>query len=291
MLIDWFTVGAQALNFLILVWLMKRYLYKPVLAAIDAREKRVAAELADAAAKKAEAQAEREDFEGKNQAFDQQRAALLTQATIAAKAEGRRLLDEARRATDALSVERRAALRSDARVLNQAVAERTRREVFAVARKALADLAATDLEDRLGEVFVRRLREMDDETKEILGRAVRAAPGSALARSAFDLSEESRAAIRRALNETFVTDVHVRFETTPDLICGIELTADGRKVAWSVKDYLMSLEKNVDDLLGGDEASLSGADESSSAAKTNSPATPEAEEPERHEPESEERSA
>ena len=27
MLIDWFTVGAQALNFLILVWLMKRYLY------------------------------------------------------------------------------------------------------------------------------------------------------------------------------------------------------------------------------------------------------------------------
>jgi F-type H+-transporting ATPase subunit b len=31
MLIDWFTVGAQALNFLILVWLMKRFLYKPIL--------------------------------------------------------------------------------------------------------------------------------------------------------------------------------------------------------------------------------------------------------------------
>ena len=38
MLIDWFTVGAQVLNFLILVWLMKRFLYKPVLDAIDARE-------------------------------------------------------------------------------------------------------------------------------------------------------------------------------------------------------------------------------------------------------------
>ena len=42
MLIDWFTVGAQALNFLILVWLMKRFLYKPILHAIDAREKRIA---------------------------------------------------------------------------------------------------------------------------------------------------------------------------------------------------------------------------------------------------------
>jgi len=42
MLIDWFTVGAQALNFLILVWLMKRFLYKPVLHAIDEREMRIA---------------------------------------------------------------------------------------------------------------------------------------------------------------------------------------------------------------------------------------------------------
>ena len=55
MLIDWFTVGAQAVNFIILVWLLKRYLYKPILNAVDAREKRIAAELADADAKKTEA--------------------------------------------------------------------------------------------------------------------------------------------------------------------------------------------------------------------------------------------
>ena len=56
MLIDWFTVGAQIVNFLILVWLLKRFLYKPILDAIDAREKRIAAELADADTKKAEAE-------------------------------------------------------------------------------------------------------------------------------------------------------------------------------------------------------------------------------------------
>ena len=42
MLIDWFTVGAQVLNFLILVWLLKRFLYRPILHAIDAREQRIA---------------------------------------------------------------------------------------------------------------------------------------------------------------------------------------------------------------------------------------------------------
>ncbi|MGA2191158.1 MAG: F0F1 ATP synthase subunit B, partial [Steroidobacteraceae bacterium] len=55
MLIDWFTVGAQALNFIILVWLLKRYLYKPILNAIDAREKRIAAESAAAGAREAQA--------------------------------------------------------------------------------------------------------------------------------------------------------------------------------------------------------------------------------------------
>src|ERR1035437_8882170 len=97
MLIDWFTVIAQVINFLILVWLLKRFLYRPILDAIDAREKRIAKELAEANAKQ-----ERDEFRHKNEVFDQQRAALLSQATIAAKAERQRLLDEARQASDAL---------------------------------------------------------------------------------------------------------------------------------------------------------------------------------------------
>jgi len=52
MLIDWFTVGAQVINFAILVWLLKRFLYKPILAAVDAREARIAAERAAADARK-----------------------------------------------------------------------------------------------------------------------------------------------------------------------------------------------------------------------------------------------
>ena len=101
MLIDWFTVGAQALNFIILVWLLKRFLYKPILNAVDAREARIAAELADAEAKRVEAKKERDEFQRKNEAFDQQRAALLSKATDDAKSEHQRLLDDARKAADA----------------------------------------------------------------------------------------------------------------------------------------------------------------------------------------------
>jgi len=249
MLIDWFTVGAQALNFLLLVWVMKHFLYKPILNAIDAREKKIAAELADAAAKKAEAKKDRDEFQHKNEEFDQQRAALLTKATDEAKAERQRLLDAARQAADALGAKLAEALRSDARNLNQAVARRTQEEVFAIARKALTDLATTSLEERMGDVFTRRLRELDGKAKEALGAALRTAPEPAVVRSAFALPAEERAKIQNAINETFSADIHLRFETAPDRIGGIELTANGQKVAWSIADYLTSLEKGVRELL------------------------------------------
>jgi F-type H+-transporting ATPase subunit b len=249
MIIDWFTVGAQTLNFLVLMWLLKRFLYKPILHAIEEREKRIATELANADKQKAEAQKERNEFQQKNEEFDRQRAALLNKATDEVKAERQRLLDEAREAADALSAKRLEALRNEEHNLRQAISRRTQQEVFAIARKALTDLATTSLEERLVEAFTRRLRELDDQTKESLAKALKTGSNPAFVRSAYDLPVEQQEAIQNALNETFSAEIPVLFETAPDLICGIELTTNGQKVAWSIADYLSSLEEGVDELL------------------------------------------
>jgi F-type H+-transporting ATPase subunit b len=255
MLIDWFTVGAQALNFIILVWLLKRFLYKPILQAVDAREKKIADELADAAAKKTEAQKERDEFQHKNEAFDRERAAMLAKATDEAKAERLKLMDGARTAADGLSFKRRETLRSDAQSLNQAIRRRTEQEVFAITRKTLTDLATTSLEERMVAVFTRRLRAMDAGTKDGLAKALGAMSDPALVRTAFDLPADQRAVVQNALNETFSADIHLRFDTAPDLVSGIELSANGQKLAWSITDYLGSLEKGVRDLLAESDQS------------------------------------
>jgi F-type H+-transporting ATPase subunit b len=229
--------------------MMKRFLYKPVLNAIDAREKLIATELADAAAKKAEAQKDRDEFSKKNEEFDRQRTALLTRATDEAKAERQRLLDEAGKAANALSAKRQETLTNEANSLNQAITRRTQQEVFAITRKALTDLATTSLEERMGEVFTRRLRELNGKAKECVAGALKTACDPALVRSTFDLPAEQRAAIQNALNETFSADVHVRFETAPDLIGGIELSANGQKVGWNIADYLASMEKDIGEIV------------------------------------------
>lgn len=249
MLIDWFTVSAQALNFLILVWLMKRFLYKPILNAIDAREKLIATELADADAKKNDAKKERDEFMQKNEKFDQQRANLLSQSKDEAKVEHQRLLDEAIQAADVLLEKRQEALRTEAHNLNQFINNRAKQEVFAIVRKTLSDLATVSLEERIGEAFTRRLRELDGRSKEAMGKALKVSSSATLIRSAFELPVDQRAAIQNALNETFSAEIPVKYETTPDLISGIELIANGQSLAWNIADYLSSLEKDITKLL------------------------------------------
>jgi F-type H+-transporting ATPase subunit b len=249
MLIDWFTVGAQALNFLILVGLMKRFLYKPILHAVDAREKLIAGQLAAAETKKTEAQKERDTFGQKNTEFDQQKVALLSTATDQAKAEGGRLLDEARKAADSLSAKRQQVLREDAINLNKAVGLKVQGEVFAIARKALADLAKANLEERMVGVFIERLHALDGKAKADIAEALKTVSAPAVVRSAFDLPGPQRDAIQKALNEAFSTEVNLRFEAAPHLVGGIEITANGQKLAWSIADYLSNLEKEVGELV------------------------------------------
>jgi F-type H+-transporting ATPase subunit b len=249
MLIDWFTVGAQLVNFLILVWLLKRFLYGPILDAIDAREARIAAELADAEAKKAEAKSERDAFAYKNEAFDQQHAERLSEAKEQVKAERKRLMDEVRQAADDMHARRREALDREQRDLNDELTRLTRKEVFAIARKTLGDLAESSLEERMGKVFTRRLRELKGPVKEGLAAALKTASEPALVRSTFELPEAQRMAIQNVLNEIASTDVPISFEAAPALVSGIELSTNGEKVAWSIADYLATLERRVGELL------------------------------------------
>jgi len=249
MLIDWFTVGAQIVNFLILVWLLKHFLYKPILNAIDAREKRIAAELADADTKKADAEKERTDFEDKNKAFDDQRSALLARAADEAKAERTRLIDQAKKDAESMRVTQADALRGDQVRLGSEITLLAENEIFAIARKTLSDLATVSLEERIGEVFTRRLRELDPKAKELLGNALKNSSQPALLRSAFDLPLDQKAAIQNALNETFSAAIRIKFEDSQDAICGIELIANGQKVGWSISSYLTGLSKKVSDLV------------------------------------------
>jgi F-type H+-transporting ATPase subunit b len=274
MLIDWFTVAAQALNFLVLVWLMKHFLYQPILDAIDAREKGVAAELADADKKKAEAKADRDEFQKKNATFDAQRADMLTKATDEAAKERQRLLDAARSDADAMRAKRADALQREQKGMATELGRRTSEEVFAIARKTLGDLADVSLDARISDVFMRRLRALDDDAKQTFITALKSLKGPAQVRSAFVLTDAQRAALQQALNETFSADIPLSFETSAELVGGIEFTANGQKLAWSIADYLGALQASIGELVKGQAPADDAKDTNKDIDKDAKPATP-----------------
>jgi len=249
MLIDWFTVIAQIVNFLILVWLMKRFLYTPALNAIDAREQRIAAGLADALAKQGEAQRQCNEYREKNEEFERQRKALLSKATLEAQAERQRLFEEARRAQDELRIRQQEAMHNDFLSQKDEIVRRTREEVFAIARKTLGDLATESLEKQMVEAFIRRCRTLDEEEGRRLQTAFGTAVGPGLVRSAFPLPEEQQQYLDLEVREIFAFAGQLQFEISPELVSGIALSVSGYEVAWSIADYLPALERSVAELL------------------------------------------
>lgn len=254
MLIDWFTVGAQVLNFVILVWLLKRFLYQPVLDAIDAREARIARQIADAGATQVSALLEQKDFKQRNATFDAQRQALLAQASADAQAERSRLMDAAHQAADAATARRQDAERHAAASLRRGLADRTRAQVLAIVRRVIGDLADTLLDERVAAVFMRRLSAAETATLTSLASGLDPKLPRASVRTAFEPSAALRESLRGAIVAALAplrtgavdAPIDVVFETAPDLLGGIELFVGSRKLEWNVTQYLDMLGQVLD---------------------------------------------
>jgi F-type H+-transporting ATPase subunit b len=247
MQINWFTVVAQILNFLLLVWLMKRYLYSPILDAIDKRERRIAGQLEEAESRKTEAENEQREYRLKNDSFDAQKDQLMRKAVAEAKDERQRLLQAANAEAAALRARMEKTWKETEQGLGREIEANILQQVLAVTRKALADLASMSLEEQTVQVFVQRLKEMSDEERKRFKAAFSQDGGKLLVKSAMSLTGAMKADIEKSVNDVLGETGRFQYVTADDLIAGLELSANGYRLAWSISDYLRTLEERLSD--------------------------------------------
>jgi F-type H+-transporting ATPase subunit b len=243
--INWFTVIAQVINFLLLVWLLKKFLYKPILNAIDEREKKIRDKLKDADAQKAAAQKEQDDFKKQQEDFDQQKKALMDKAVADANTQKQQLMDAAKTEADNMRTNMEKAAKEKQENDNNEMSEKIQQQVFAITRKALADIASISLEEQSANTFNKHLKELKDDEKKQFIDAFKANSNAILVRSAFDLPAKQQDEINDAVNVILSADTHLQFKTTPEIISGIELSTNGYKLSWSFSAYLNSVEKDI----------------------------------------------
>jgi F-type H+-transporting ATPase subunit b len=246
MQIDWLTVVAQIVNFLILVWLLKRFLYRPVLDAMTRREERIAARLAEAAQREDEAEDRAREYREKSEALEQARNEKIEEARDAAEREGRSLLDKARHEIDEQREKWRDALRREHEDLRKTLEREVIESAVNISRRALADLADADLENGIIRTLLRRLQDLPREKRKLFAEASEPLRLS----SSFDLDQETRERLREAL----ATSAELEYRRDDGLLCGIAVIGGGHKLEWNVADYLDDIDTRVHDLLAAPTA-------------------------------------
>ena len=124
--------------------------------------------------------------------------------------------------------------------------------VYAITIQTLADLAASDIEQHIVNVFLKKIKEINGAHGEKITQALRnSATGITIATS-FELPGDQRDSILQAVLELADENKDVKFIVSKDILCGIELREKDYVIGWNLADYLNSLEKDLNNAIEAD---------------------------------------
>ncbi len=235
--LDLTTFILELVNFLILVWLLKRFLYKPVLEVIEKRRAAIRASLDEAAQTQRAAEAAKEQYDHRLADWEHERETAREQLRAEIQQERARLMDEVKKEL--------AAERSKAAARNQREAEEWRRKVEEQAQHLAAAFAARLLERAAGPELERRLVEAALEDLRALPpeRAAELRDGAAEATvwTATELPEALRQKIELALQGLAPEGpLRCTFEQQPELMAGMRVQLGPWTLQANLRDELAS---------------------------------------------------
>ena len=243
--IDLFTFIAQIVNFIILVLLLNRFLFGPVSKAMAAREKKIADEAAEAQRKNAEAGglADKSLELLKKQEQDADRA--MAEARAAADAAKQEMLGMAKKETDDARRLWHEALAAEKRNFLDGLRRRSGGFAAALAERAVRDLADEELSARITDVFIARIRGLDEKKASEFSGAIQKAKGKPAISGTFEVPADEREKIISAIKDRLGYGGGITFETDPVQVCGLELKIDGFRISWTIRDYLEGMEEEL----------------------------------------------
>lgn len=233
--LNWTTVVLEILNFLVLVWILKHFLYRPVLQMIERRRADIEATLSEAREREQAAEKLRTQFEN--------RLAEWQQDKLAAREELQRELQQQRSHAMEELQQTLGAEREKVRVLEKRQAheleEHRQREALQLgarfASKLLHDLSGPELEARIVDLFCEQSAQLPEAQQAALRRANSA---DIDVQSAFTLNETQRAAITQALNAVTGHQITPSFSQQPELLAGLRLSVGDWTLGANLRDEL-----------------------------------------------------
>ena len=242
--IDWFVFFAQIVNFLILVYLLKRFLYGRIIGAMEAREAKIAAGFEEVEKTREEAAVVKKEYEQKNRDLKEAYDDMMNRSIAEVDSRRKEMLEQARHDVDEIRTRWQETILREKDSFMQELRHRAGRQVYDVAKRVLTDLADAELEAKMADAFVRKIEGIKDEEFNAIKEASLSSGNGIVIQSAFTLSPEMHLKIDKALSRRVGKDTAATYETVEDIVSGIELRTPGHKIAWSLGDYLENLNES-----------------------------------------------
>lgn len=248
MQIDYFTIVAQIINFLVLVFLLRHFLYRPIIKLMDEREQKMVSRVQEVEQKKNAAKQELESYRKMSQKLSDKSEEMNSRAAREAQILEADLTKKAREGVEASRVNWYRDLQAQKASILGDLNQRAGQEVYAIARRALQDLANEDLESQIINIFIKRLQNTDKSENENIREFYKDIE-VIMVRSTFEIPLEMRQKIQEIVRSQAGTEVNIQYKIAPELICGVEMEARGTRIAWSIASYLNDLQADLSEVL------------------------------------------
>jgi len=249
MRIDWWTLALQTVNVLILIWILARFFFRPIMNIVIKRQEEANKLLAAAAHARQEADEARADADKARAKIAAEQERLIAEARNAAKIEKHNLLAQTAEEIAKLRGEAAATIARDRVAAEETIIDRASELAVAIAQRLLARFPDQDVFDTFVDEICREVCELSPEARETLAFATTAHPIEVV--TAAPLSDEETQHLRTALKRAFGAELPFKFQIDPAIIAGIELKSQNMIIRSSWRADLdrirheLSRDKNV----------------------------------------------
>jgi F-type H+-transporting ATPase subunit b len=237
--LSWTTFVLETVNFLILLWILKRFLYKPVLESIARRKAAIENSLAQAASKNAVAESLKGQYQNRLEEWEKEKADLRAALTAEMQQQRERLMQDLRKSLDQEGEKQRVLSERRMKELeDRAVWQGTARAVQ-FATRLLERVAGPELESRLVSIATEDLPALPEERRTAIRDACAGDPPSQiLIASAYPLGDACRNSLVQALRKATQVEVVPSFAVDPSLLAGLRMSAGPWIVRANLRDEL-----------------------------------------------------
>jgi F-type H+-transporting ATPase subunit b len=236
--LSWTTFILEGINFLVLVWLLKRLFYAPIKRAIEARRAAVKKTLQDAESARRDTEDLKSKYQGRLREWEEEKEhqreefrkelneertqqLKLIEMTVATEREKAEAQEEKKAA------ERRASEEKEA--MKQALEFMSR---------LLSEVASPELERKIVDLVISRVSAAPAEDLRMNGLQSGDHPAVVQVRSAYSLTERQSDALSAALKHRVGTEVPIVFDVNQKLLAGLEIAVGSYVLRANLRDEL-----------------------------------------------------